>query len=115
MKHKKRHAQHVFFLLFYFYSVFLSIPSTKETTSTKMTAPNIDGTIAIPAICGPHEPKIAWLKVEPTSPAIKLAINPIDPPLPVMKPAIRPIIAPTIKTQIHDNIGSPICFLFSYC
>jgi hypothetical protein len=35
--------------------------------------------------------------------------------LPVMKPAIRPIIAPTIKTQIHDNIGSPICFLFSYC
>ena len=97
-----------------FYSVLLSIPSTKETTSTKMTAPNIDGTIAIPAICGPHEPKIAWPKVEPTSPAIKLARNPIDPPLPVMKPAIRPIIAPTIKTQIHDNIGSPICFLFSY-
>lgn len=46
-----------------FYSVLLSIPSTKETTSTKMTAPNIDGTIAIPAICGPTNQRLLGLRL----------------------------------------------------
>lgn len=103
------------FLIFNFYSVCrLKIPIMNETKTTNIIAPSMDGTIAIPAICGPHSPKIACPRVEPTSPAIVLAINPIEPPLPVIKPAASPIMAPTIKTQIQYNIGSPIFFPFRF-
>ena len=64
-----------------YYACFrLNIPVTNEIANTKITAPSTDGTIAIPAICGPQEPKIAWPSVEPTSPAMILARKPIEPP-----------------------------------
>ena len=37
----------------------LKNPKINETTNTKITAPSTDGTIAIPAICGPQAPKSA--------------------------------------------------------
>lgn len=98
---------HAFIISYTFFR--LKNPKTNETTNTKITAPSTDGTIAIPAICGPQEPKIAWPSVEPTSPAKIFARKPIEPPLSVMTPASSPIIAPTIKTQIQYIIGSP-CF-----
>lgn len=112
---QKGHASACPFLVLSFYSVCrLKILMMNETKATNIIAPNMDGTIAMPAICGPHSPKIACPRVEPTSPAIVLAMKPIDPPLPVMKPAASPIMAPTIKTQIQCNIGSPLFFPFRF-
>ena len=34
-------------------------PKIRETIITKITAPIIDGIIAIPATCGPHAPNTA--------------------------------------------------------
>ena len=82
-------------------------PKKNETTATTITAPIIDGTIAIPASDGPQEPKIACPIAEPTKPATMLAIQHIDPPLFVIAPAIKPIIAPTINT--HNQ-----CIFFSF-
>lgn len=102
MKQKGHATNSMSLFIFNFYSVWrLIILMMNETTMTNITAPSTAETIAIPAICGPHSPKIACPIVEPTSPAIMSAISPIDPPLPVMKLAARPIIAPTIKTQIQ--------------
>ena len=64
------------FLVLSFYSVCrLKILMMNETKATNIIAPNMDGTIAMPAIWGPHSPKIACPRVEPTSPAIVLAMN----------------------------------------
>ena len=41
-------------------------PKIKETIITKITAPIIDGIIAIPATCGPHAPNTASPIDEPT-------------------------------------------------
>lgn len=72
---------------------------TKDTITTKIIAPINDGIIAIPAICGPHDPNRPSPKAEPTIPATILLIQPIDLPFFVSAPAIIPIIAPTIKTH----------------
>lgn len=45
------------------------------TTITKITAPKIDGTIAMSATFGPHSPKRAWPSEDPTNPAKILAIQ----------------------------------------
>ena len=47
---------------------------------TTMTAPRIDGTNAIPARLGPHEPNSDWPTDEPTKPATILAIIPMELP-----------------------------------
>lgn len=36
---------------------------------TKITAPKIDGTIAMPATCGPQAPNKAWPNEGPINPA----------------------------------------------
>ena len=54
--------------------------TTKATMITKITAPKIDGTIAIPATCGPHSPRRACPNEEPIKPAKILAIQFIDLP-----------------------------------
>lgn len=58
---------------------------------TKITAPKIDGTIAMPATWGPQAPNKAWPNEEPINPAKILAIQFIDLPCPVRAPAIKPI------------------------
>ena len=101
--------------IFIFYSVLRpKILRMNEVRSTRITAPKIDGTMAIPAICGPHSPKIACPNDEPISPAKMLVKKPIEPPLPVIKPATIPIKAPIIRTQIQYIIGSPIFSLCSF-
>lgn len=52
------------FLVLSFYSVCrLKILMMNETKATNIIAPNMDGTIAMPAIWGPHSPKIACPRV----------------------------------------------------
>ena len=58
-----------------------SIVIIHDTKITRIIAPNSDGTIAIPAICGPQAPSKASPRDEPTSPAIIFAIQFIEPPL----------------------------------
>lgn len=83
----------------------------KATTITKITAPKIDGTIAMSATFGPHSPKRAWPSEDPTNPAKILAIQFIDLPCPVKAPAIKPITPPTINTQIQCSILITFAFL----
>ena len=64
----------------------------KATTITKITAPKIDGTIAMSATFGPHSPKRAWPSEDPTNPAKILAIQFIDLPCPVKAPAISRLL-----------------------
>ena len=85
-----------------------------ETTSTKTTAPIIDGTIAISATCGPQSPRIASPNEEPIRPAIMLVMQPMDLPRPVIAPAIAPITAPTINTHIQC-INVPPCLSVHFC
>ncbi|NRO13401.1 hypothetical protein IMAU30046_02095 [Lactobacillus helveticus] len=66
---QKGHASACPFLVLSFYSVCrLKILMMNETKATNIIAPNMDGTIAMPAICGPHSPKIACPRVEPNQP-----------------------------------------------
>jgi len=85
------------------------LPKKKETTATTITAPIIDGTIAIPANLGPHVPNNPCPTADPTNPAIIFAIHPIAFPLLVIAPAIKPIRAPIINDQIIFN-----SFLYAY-
>jgi len=81
-----------------------NLRAKNETINTKMIAPINEGTIAIPPITGPHDPNTACPIAEPTSPAMTLAMIPIEEPLFVIAPAIAPITPPTINDQIK-----PIC------
>lgn len=85
-----------------------------ETTTTKITAPSIDGIRAIPANAGPHEPNIDCPIEEPINPATILAITPIECPLLVIAPAIAPIIAPTIKDHIKPPYNLYIILILYY-
>lgn len=58
-----------------------SIVIIHDTKITRIIAPKSDGTIAIPATCGPQAPSKASPRDEPTSPAIIFAIQFIEPPL----------------------------------
>ena len=75
------------------------MPKTADTIKTRITAPMIDGIIAMPARLGPQWPRIPCPIADPTRPAIILLIQPIDSPRFVIAPATAPIIAPTIKDQ----------------
>lgn len=63
-----------------------------------MTAPMIDGIIAIPAITGPQNPRRCSPSAEPIKPAMIFAIQLIEPRRFVSQPAIEPMTAPIIKT-----------------
>ena len=71
---------------------------TIETIRTRMTAPMIDGIIAIPAITGPQNPRRCSPSAEPIKPAMIFAIQLIEPRRFVSQPAIEPMTAPIIKT-----------------
>lgn len=51
----KKQSNHCFFYL----KTYAFFPKKNETTATKITAPKIEGTIAMPAALGPQSPKIA--------------------------------------------------------
>lgn len=58
--HRKRKIGHKSKRLMPYFLNFLYFrPKIHETMATKITAPIIDGTIAIPAKLGPHVPKMA--------------------------------------------------------
>jgi hypothetical protein len=76
-----------------------------DTTATKMTAPMIAGTIAIPATCGPQVPNKPCPIDAPTSPA---TISKMQPRFsPAMAPPIEPMTAPTINVHKKCIITPP--------
>ena len=85
------------------------LPNRNETTATTITAPTIDGIIAIPANEGPQLPRSDCPTDEPIRPAKIFAINPIEPPFLVIAPAMRPIRPPTIMD--HNIVYPPFLFL----
>ena len=82
------------------------MPKKNDTIATKITAPIIDGTIAIPANEGPQLPSSDCPIAEPIHPATTFAIIPIEPPLFVIAPAIAPMTPPTINDQINPIFTS---------
>ena len=58
----------------------LIFTNRNETTAITITAPTIDGIIAIPANEGPQLPRSDCPTDEPIRPAKIFAINPIEPP-----------------------------------
>ncbi len=79
----------------------------QETIITRITAPMIEGTNAMPARLGPQLPNKLSPNYEPINPASILLIQPIAAPRLVSAPATAPIIAPTIKVQIIPIFYSP--------
>lgn len=77
---------------------------TNEIIRTKMTAPMIDGIIAILAITGPPNPRRYSPRAEPIRSVMILPIQPIEPRRFVSQPAIAPIAASIIRTQIKYNL-----------
>lgn len=75
-----------------------------ETIKTRITAPMIEGMIAIPATTGPQDPSKYSPRADPINPATIFAIQLIEPPRLVSHPAIEPMIAPINKLQIRCNI-----------